>query len=90
MQEKLARREVALCMATRLARTADIAMIVDSCGFDAFYVDMERCTISLDDTAQICVAALPIGSHRSCRIAGHQFDHAARLLDACALGIICP
>jgi hypothetical protein len=61
MQEKLARREVALCMATRLARTADIAMIVDSCGFDAFYVDMEHCTISLDDTALICVAALPIG-----------------------------
>jgi 2-keto-3-deoxy-L-rhamnonate aldolase RhmA len=36
-------------------------MIVDSCGFDAFYVDMEHCTILLDDTAQICVAALPIG-----------------------------
>jgi 2-keto-3-deoxy-L-rhamnonate aldolase RhmA len=66
MQEKLARGEVALCMATRLARTADIAMIADACGFDAFYVDMEHCTISLDDTAQICVAALPIGSRRWC------------------------
>src|SRR4029434_10823578 len=53
MQERLARGEVALCMATRLARTAEIAMIVDSCGFDAFYVDMEQCTISLDDAAQI-------------------------------------
>jgi 2-keto-3-deoxy-L-rhamnonate aldolase RhmA len=70
MQEKLARGEVALCMATRLARTADIAMIADSCGFDAFYVDMEHCTISLDDTAQICVAALPIGVTPLVRIAG--------------------
>jgi len=90
MQEKLARGEVALCMATRLARTADIAMIADSCGFDAFYVDMEHCTISLDDTAQICVAALPIAVTPLVRIAGHQFDDAARLLDAGALGIHLP
>ena len=90
MQERLARGEVALCMATRLARTADIAMIADSCGFDAFYVDMEHCTISLDDTAQICIAALPVGVTPLVRIAGHQFDDAARLLDMGALGIICP
>ena len=90
MQEKLARGEVALCMATRLARTADIAMIADSCGFDAFYVDMEHCTISLDDTAQICIAALPVGVTPLVRIAGRQFDDAARLLDMGALGIICP
>ena len=90
MQEKLARGEVALCMATRLARTAEIAMIADSCGFDAFYVDMEHCTISLDDTAQICIAALPVGVTPLVRIAGHQFEDAARLLDMGALGIICP
>jgi 2-keto-3-deoxy-L-rhamnonate aldolase RhmA len=67
-----------------------IAMIAESCGFDAFYIDMEHCTISLDDTAQICVAALPIGVTPLVRIAGQQFDDAARLLDAGALGIICP
>jgi 2-keto-3-deoxy-L-rhamnonate aldolase RhmA len=89
-QERLARGELALCMATRLARTAEIAMIADSCGFDAFYVDMEHSTISLDDAAQICVAALPIGITPLVRIAGHQFDDAARLLDMGALGIICP
>ena len=44
----------------------------------------------VDDTAQICVAALPIGVTPLVRIAGHQFDGAARLLDAGALGIICP
>src|SRR5262245_8345137 len=90
MQERLARGEVALCMGTRLARTAEIAMIAESCGFDALYVDMEHCTISLDDVAQICVAALPVGITPLVRIAGHQFDDAARLLDMGALGIICP
>jgi 2-keto-3-deoxy-L-rhamnonate aldolase RhmA len=90
MQERLARGEVALCMATRLARTAEIAMVADSCGFDAFFIDMEHCTISLDAAAQICVAALPVGVTPMVRIAGHQFEDATRLLDMGALGIICP
>jgi 2-keto-3-deoxy-L-rhamnonate aldolase RhmA len=90
MQERLARGEVALCMATRLARTAEIAMIADACGFDAFFIDMEHCTISLDAAAQICTAALTVGVTPLVRIAGHQFEDATRLLDAGALGIICP
>src|SRR5262249_35428676 len=59
-------------------------------GFDAFYVDMEHCTISLDDAAQICLAALPVGITPLVRIAGHRFEDATRLLDMGALGIICP
>lgn len=90
MQERLARGEVALCMATRLARTAEIAMIADSCDFDAFFIDMEHCTISLDAAAQICVAALPVGVTPMVRIAGHRLEDATRLLDMGALGIICP
>ena len=90
LRERLARGEVALCMATRLARTVDIAMIADACGFDAFFVDMEHCTISIDAAAQICTAALTIGVTPLVRIAGHDFDDAARLLDAGALGIVCP
>jgi len=90
LQERLARGEVALCMATRLARTAEIAMIADACDFDAFFIDMEHCTISLDAAAQICTAALPVGVTPLVRIAGHNFEDATRLLDMGALGIICP
>lgn len=90
VRARMARGEVALCMATRLARTAEIAMIAEATGFDAFYIDMEHCTISLDAAAQICLAALPVGVTPLVRIAGHAFDDATRLLDAGALGIICP
>jgi 4-hydroxy-2-oxoheptanedioate aldolase len=90
MQDRLARGEVALCMATRLARTGEIAMIVESCGFDALFIDMEHSTITLDAAAQICVAALPAGITPLVRIAGHQFEDATRLLDMGALGIVCP
>ncbi|MEP7029385.1 MAG: aldolase/citrate lyase family protein [Pseudolabrys sp.] len=90
MKERMARGEVALVMATRLARTAEIAMIADACGFDAFFIDMEHCTITLDAAAQICIAALPVGVTPLVRIAGHNFEDATRLLDMGAQGIICP
>lgn len=90
MRDRMERGEVALCMATRLARTAEIAMIADACGFDGFFIDMEHSTISLDAAAQICIAAVPVGVTPLVRIAGHQFDDATRLLDMGAMGIICP
>jgi 4-hydroxy-2-oxoheptanedioate aldolase len=90
MQQRLARGEVALCMALRLARTAEIAMIAEACGFDAFFIDMEHSAIALDAAAQICTAALPVGVTPLVRIAGHNFADATRLLDMGALGIVCP
>lgn len=77
-------------MAVRLARTPEIAMMAEACGFDALYVDMEHCTISLDDAAAICMAGLSAGVTPLVRIAGHDFDDAARLLDMGCLGIVCP
>lgn len=87
---RLARDEVALCMALRFARTPEIGMIARASGFDAFYIDMEHCAISLDAAAAICTAALPLGLAPLVRIAGHRFEDATRLLDMGALGIICP
>ena len=90
VKDRIGRGEVALCMASRFARTADLGMIADACGFDAFYLDIEHSSISTDTAAQICAAALPVGIAPMVRIPGHDFDLAARLLDAGALGIICP
>jgi 2-keto-3-deoxy-L-rhamnonate aldolase RhmA len=90
VRERLAHGEMALCMATRLARTSEIAMIAEACGFDAFFIDMEHCTISLDAAAQICMTALGAGIAPLVRIAGHDFEDATRLLDMGALGILCP
>ncbi len=77
-------------MALRLARTPEIAMIAQASGFEAFYIDMEHCTISLDVAAAICTAALPLGIAPMARIAGNCFEDATRLLDMGALGIIAP
>ena len=90
IKERMAAGDVALCMASRFARTADIGMIADAAGFDGFYIDIEHSTISLDAAAAMCVAALALGVTPMARIPGHDFDMATRLLDAGALGIICP
>ena len=90
VREKLVRDEPALCMALRLARTPEIGMIAQACGFDAIYIDMEHCTIGLDAAAAICTSAVPLGIASMVRIAGHHFDDATRLLDMGALGIIAP
>ena len=90
IKERMGACEVALCMASRFARTADIGMIADACGFDGFYADIEHSSISIDAAAQMCVAALPVGITPMVRVPGHDFHLAARLLDGGALGIICP
>jgi len=90
VKDRIARGELALCMASRLARTADLGMMADACGFDSFYIDIEHSSISIDTAAQMIAAALPVGIAPMARIPGHDFDMAARLLDAGALGIICP
>ena len=88
--ERLARGEVSLCLGTRVSRTVDIAMIAQACGFDAFYIDMEHSTVSLETAAQLCGAALGLGITPLVRTPGHQGHVASRLLDAGALGIIYP
>jgi 2-keto-3-deoxy-L-rhamnonate aldolase RhmA len=90
VKDRISRGQVALCMASRFARTADLGMIADACGFDGVYIDIEHSSISTDTAAQIIAAALPVGITPMARVPGHDFDLAARLLDAGALGIICP
>lgn len=90
VKERLARGETALCMATRLARTPEIAMIADACGFDAFFIDMEHSAITLDAAAAMCTAAVPVGITPLVRVAGHDFHDATRLMDLGAMGVICP
>jgi 2-keto-3-deoxy-L-rhamnonate aldolase RhmA len=89
-KERLEAGETVLCLGTRIARTVDIGMIADACGFDAFYVDMEHSATPLETAAAMCAAALPLGITPLVRTPGHQPHVASRLLDTGALGIIYP
>lgn len=86
--EKLARDEVVASMTVRLVKNVAIATIAKACGFDTLYVDMEHNTFSVDETSQICMAALLCGVTPFVRVPALQADYIQRVLDGGALGII--
>jgi 4-hydroxy-2-oxoheptanedioate aldolase len=88
LKDKLARGEVAASMIVRLTRTAEIAELATTAGFDSLYVDMEHGPFSFEATGAICVAALAAGITPLVRVPG--LAEVQRVLDAGALGIIAP
>lgn len=87
---RLQRGELVLCMGLRQARTVDIAPIVQACGFDALYLDMEHSPVSIETVAAICTTAVGFGITPLVRVPGHDSEHLSRALDGGAAGIIVP
>jgi 2-keto-3-deoxy-L-rhamnonate aldolase RhmA len=88
VREKLAAGEITVAMSVRLVRTADIAQIAQTSGFDAFYIDLEHSTIGLDDVGQIAAAALGAGISAFVRVPS--ISDIPRILDAGTMGVIVP
>ncbi len=90
VQEKLARDEVVSSMTVRLVRGIEVARIARTAGFDSLYVDLEHSSLTLDDTGQICMAALAMGVVPFVRVPANTPEYISRVLDGGALGIIAP
>jgi 2-keto-3-deoxy-L-rhamnonate aldolase RhmA len=88
LKDKLSRGEVAASMIVRLTRTAEIAQLAATAGFDSLYVDMEHGPFTLEATGAICTAALSAGITPLVRVPG--VAQVSRVLDAGALGVIAP
>lgn len=82
--------ELSLGVGLRHARTVDIAKIMNLCGFDWLFIDLEHSPMTLDTAAQISMAALDSGVAPIIRIPIGDFSVGTRLLDAGALGIVHP
>jgi 2-keto-3-deoxy-L-rhamnonate aldolase RhmA len=89
-KRRLADGELALGFILRQARTADIAAIGSSCGFDWLSIDMEHSSIGMETAAQIASAGLGSGITVLVRMPAPLYPDAARLLDAGAQGVIVP
>ena len=90
VKEKLARDEVVSSMTVRLVRGIEIVRIARTAGFDSLYVDLEHSSLSLDDTGQICMAALAMGIAPLVRVPANTPEYICRVLDGGALGVIAP
>ncbi|MGH6967589.1 MAG: HpcH/HpaI aldolase family protein [Stellaceae bacterium] len=87
---RLAQGSLALGMGVRFARTAEIARLMRTAGYDWLFIDLEHGPGSLETTAQISVAALDAGIAPLIRVPHGQFDMATRALDAGGWGIVMP
>src|ERR1043166_4936196 len=88
VKAKLARGEVVSSMTVRLVRGIEIARIAKTAGFDSIYVDLEHSSLSLDQTAQICMAALEMKLAPFVRVPSNTPEYISRVLDGGALGIV--
>jgi 2-keto-3-deoxy-L-rhamnonate aldolase RhmA len=72
------------------SRTVNVGGMAETCGFDWLFIDTEHNSMDLDTVAQICVAALRTTVTPIVRVPGHERFHAARVLDAGAMGVVVP
>lgn len=61
-----------------------------SAGFDAIYVDMEHSSVSIEATAELCLAASSVGVTPLVRVPSHDPYYIGRCLEGGAAGIIAP
>ncbi len=90
LADRLKRGDLGLALMIRHARTVDIALAANACGFDAVYFDLQHSPLPEGDVAQMCVAALGAGVTPLVRIPDRDYGLALRMLDAGALGIVVP
>ena len=88
--ERLRSGDLSLGIGLRQARSVDIGKIMKTCGYDWLFIDMEHGSMSVDATAQICIAASDAGITPVVRVPGFQHFHASRALDSGAQGIVFP
>ena len=89
-KELLARGEVAIGFSVLHSRTANIANIAKSCGYDWLWVDAEHGFMSIQTATDICIAALGCGITPLVRVPGSEDFHVSKMLDGGAQGIIFP
>ena len=87
---RMAAGELALGVAIRLARTAEIVPACQTAGMDWLFLDLEHGPSSIDTASQIAVTALQAGLTPIARVPKGEFSMATRLLDNGALGLVMP
>lgn len=90
MRKRLADGELLLCMSIGQARTVDVPMMVQACGFDAIYVDLEHTATSLETASMLCAASIGIGLMPMVRVPSHDHQYLTRAIDTGAVGVVVP
>ncbi len=89
-REKLQSGGMAIGFSVRMLRTVEAAPMAKAAGYDWLWLDCEHGVLSLDQAAQMAVAALEAGIAPIVRVPNGGYSLATRILDNGALGTVIP
>lgn len=89
-RERMVGGDLALGVAIRLARTAEVVPALKTAGADWIFLDLEHGPLSIDTASQIAVTALQAGLTPIARVPKGEYGMATRILDNGALGLVMP
>jgi 2-keto-3-deoxy-L-rhamnonate aldolase RhmA len=89
-KQRLKSGKMALGFGVHHLRTAATPVLAAATGHDWMFIDTEHGAFSVQETTQLCIAALPTGVTPIVRVCAGALDEATRALDNGALGIVVP
>lgn len=89
-RERLEKGELALGFGLRTTRSAEIAKVAKTSGYDWLFIDLEHSAMSVETAQQIAAAALDVGVPGLVRVPEGEHGLAARMLTGGALGTVMP
>ena len=89
-KRRLQTGQMALGFGVHHLRTVAAPVLAAATGHDWLFIDTEHGAFSIQETTQLCIAALPTGVTPIVRVCAGAIDEATRALDNGALGIVVP
>jgi 2-keto-3-deoxy-L-rhamnonate aldolase RhmA len=89
-KRRLREGKMALGFGVHHLRSSATPMLAAATGHDWMFIDTEHGAFSVQETTQLCIAALPTGVTPIVRVCAGALDEATRALDNGALGIVVP
>lgn len=89
-KRRLQAGKMALGFGVHHLRTIAAPVLAAASGHDWMFIDTEHGAFSVQETTQLCIAALPTGVTPIVRVCAGAIDEATRALDNGALGIVVP
>jgi 2-keto-3-deoxy-L-rhamnonate aldolase RhmA len=89
-KRRLHEGQVALGFGVHHLRSVAAPVLAAASGHDWMFIDTEHGAFSVQETTQLCIAALPTGVTPIVRVCAGALDEATRALDNGALGIVVP
>jgi 2-keto-3-deoxy-L-rhamnonate aldolase RhmA len=89
-KNRLKAGKMALGFGVHHLRTVAAPVLAAASGHDWMFIDTEHGAFNIQETTQLCIAALPTGVTPIVRVCAGAIDEATRALDNGALGIVMP